>query len=150
MKLSYDEQEYSKVLKREIIRLEEEIKRLIACNVKLIMQDELERKRYEALLNIKGIGEQAARMLIIQLPMLEYVSRKEVASYAGLAPYERSSSGKEFKRHLGIGKSQLRATLYICTVSSLQFKKGTLYDYRMKLQNRKNDGSKLKELSKKR
>ena len=149
LKLSYDEQECSKVLKREIVRLEEEIKRLIACNVKLIMQDELERKRYEALLNIKGIGEQAARMLIIQLPMLGYVSRKAVASYAGLAPYERSSSGKEFKRHLGVGKSQIRAALYLCAVSAFRFKKGVLHDYKEKLQNRKNDGSKLKELSNK-
>ena len=149
LKLSYDEPECTRILKREIVRLEEEINRLIACNMKLIMQDELERKRYEALLNIQGIGEQTARMLTIQLPMLGYVNRKAVASYAGLAPYERSSSGKEFKRHLGIGKAQLRSTLYMCAVSSMRFKKGALYDYRTRLQNRKNDGSRLKELSKK-
>ena len=148
-RLPYDEPKCSEVLKREISTQKEDIKYLIACNMELIMQDELDRKRYEALLNIKGIGKETARILIIQLPMLGYVSRKAVASYAGLAPYERSSSGKEFKRHLGMGHEQIRAALYMCAVASFRVKKGALYDYRTKLENRKNEGSKLRELSKK-
>ena len=149
LKLSYDEAECVKVIKREIRRLEQEIERLVECNMKLIMQDELERKRYEALLEIEGIGKETARQLIIRLPMLGYVDRKVVASYAGLAPYSRSSSGKEYSRHLRMGNTRIRAALYLCAVSAFRFKEGVLHDYKERLQNRKNDGSNLKELSNK-
>ncbi len=68
--------------------------------------------------SIKGLGAVSAATLLAHLPEIGTLSRREIASLAGLAPFNRDSGGKSGRRHICGGRRRLRACLYMAAMSA--------------------------------
>lgn len=67
-----------------------------------------------------GAGAGLAHLLIAQLPELGRLSRKQIASLAGLAPHPRDSGRRHQHRSIGGGRGALRAVLYMAALSAVR------------------------------
>ena len=77
--------------------------------------------RSVVLQSIPGVGPQTARALIGQLPELGRLSRKQIASLAGLAPRARDSGTVKGARTIFGGRRTVRTALYMASVASVRF-----------------------------
>ena len=68
--------------------------------------------RFDLVLSIPGIGERTALALLIRMPELGRASREEVASLAGLAPFDNDSGQQKGQRHIAGGRARLRRSLF--------------------------------------
>ena len=65
-----------------------------------------------------GIGPVASATLIADLPELGKLTRRQIASLVGVAPYACDSGALRGRRHVQGGRFQLRRTLYMATLSA--------------------------------
>ena len=81
----------------EIKEIQKEMEGIIQGNGEL-------QKRYEMFLNIGGIGEKTAKLLLCNLPELGFLSRREIAGLVGVAPFNWDSGRKSGSdlRDLGV------------------------------------------------
>lgn len=70
--------------------------------------------RLALLSSIPGLGERTALALVVRLPELGRLSREEVASLAGLAPFNHDSGRHKGERHIAGGRHRVRKSLYAC------------------------------------
>ena len=70
--------------------------------------------------SMPGAGAGLAHLLIAQLPELGRLSRKQIASLAGLAPHPRDSGRRHQRRSIGGGRGALRAVLYMAAMSAIR------------------------------
>lgn len=68
--------------------------------------------------SVTGIGPVASLTLLATLPELGTLSRKAIASLAGLAPLARDSGTMRGKRSIWGGRARVRQGLYMATVSA--------------------------------
>jgi transposase len=68
-----------------------------------------------------GVGPQTSAMLISHLPELGRLNRQEIASMAGLAPWDRSSGKCDGKAHIWGGRKDVRNVLYMATLTASRF-----------------------------
>jgi transposase len=78
-------------------------------------------QKTELLKTMKGIGDESARTLIAHLPELGQMDRRQIASLAGLAPYSNDSGQHRGRRSIKGGRGQVRKTLYMATLSAVQY-----------------------------
>jgi transposase len=71
------------------------------------------RETEDLLKSVPGVGETIARTLIAELPELGRLTRRQIASLAGLAPYTRQSGRWRGKSFIGGGRSSVRAVLFM-------------------------------------
>jgi transposase len=76
------------------------------------------RERDALLQSVIGIGPVASLTLLATLPELGHLSRKEIATLAGLAPIARDSGTFKGKRTIYGGRARVRQGLYMATVSA--------------------------------
>ena len=73
-----------------------------------------------------GIGPESARTLLIEMPELGRLNRREIASLAGLAPFNVDSGTMRGKRHIRGGREVVRRALFLAANgarrSNAQFK----------------------------
>jgi transposase len=73
--------------------------------------------RLEQLLtSVPGVGDQTARMLMVELPELGNCSRQEIASLVGVAPLNRDSGQFRGRRMIHGGRGNVRKTLYMAAL----------------------------------
>lgn len=72
----------------------------------------------ELLRTAKGIGPVCSRTLLVDLPELGKLDRKEIAALVGVAPLNRDSGKLQGKRAVWGGRSRVRAVLYMATLSA--------------------------------
>ncbi len=63
-----------------------------------------------------GVGPGLARTLIVDLPELGTLSRKQIAARVGVAPLNRDSGTLRGKRTLWGGRAHVRAALYMAAL----------------------------------
>jgi transposase len=68
--------------------------------------------------DIKGIGPVSARILIAMLPKLGKVTRRQIASLAGLAPHPDQSGTSTKKRPMTGRRDLVRSTLFLAALSA--------------------------------
>ncbi len=95
-----------KVLKREIARIEKSIEKLVKGN------DEIGRK-YNILIEMKGIGPISAVAIIAHMPELGTCTRRTAASLAGLAPHPKDSGTTRGYRNVRGGRRPLKKALFM-------------------------------------
>ena len=66
----------------------------------------------------RGSSNTLARTFLAELPELGRLSRREIASLAGLAPYTRQSGRWKGKSMIGGGRAALRTALYMAALSA--------------------------------
>jgi transposase len=65
-----------------------------------------------------GVGPQTAAMLLSHLPELGQLNRQEIASMAGLAPWDHASGKSAGKAHIWGGRKEVRNVLYMAALAA--------------------------------
>jgi transposase len=104
-----------KMVKTQLDDHMEEIKSLIALNPELV-------KKQEVLQSIPGIGETTASLLVIMLPELGHLNRRQIASLTGLAPVPNESGTKIGYRMTKGGRRDVRSIIFMAGMAAAHSK----------------------------
>jgi transposase len=96
----------------DIARLETRRRAELKRIVKTLRGHEDLARRFDLVLSVPGIGERTAITIVVRLPELGRVSREEIASLAGLAPFDDDSGSRRGQRRTAGGRTQVRRALY--------------------------------------
>lgn len=108
------------VYEKEIIKLETEIEIIIE-------NDKILKKKYQILIQQKGVGKKVAYILLGLLPELGYLNRRQIAALSGVAPFAKDSGTINGYRRTGIGRADVKKALFIAALVAVKF------DEKMKL-----------------
>lgn len=103
--------EHLEALERYIGELDRDLRELIRSSPIWQAKDEL-------LQSTKGVGPVLSATLIANLPELGALGRKEIAALVGVAPFNRDSGTLHGKRTCWGGRGDVRAILYLATLSA--------------------------------
>jgi transposase len=103
----------SQSLRRVIETLEAELKSLNDDIDTWVKASPIWQVRADLLCSVPGIGPTTAYILLAELPELGTLSRREIASLAGLAPWTRQSGKWKGKSMIGGGRAPVKAALYM-------------------------------------
>ena len=110
----------------EIIELQKEIEALIFSNEEM-------KKRYKLYLQVGGIGEKTAKVLLCDLPELGYLNRREIAALVGVAPFNWDSGRKTGKRFARFGRREVRTALFMSIISIKRIEDNPIHEFYDKL-----------------
>jgi transposase len=79
------------------------------------------RDKENLLRGIPGVGEVMSRTVLSSLPELGKLDRKQIAALVGVAPLNRDSGKMRGKREIWGGRSTIRSTLYMATLSAVKW-----------------------------
>jgi len=85
---------------------------------KLIDEDKQLKAKQAVLMTIPGIGPIIANDLLILLPELGNLNRREIASLTGVAPITRESGQLKNYRHTGHGRQGIKPTLFMAAMAA--------------------------------
>lgn len=100
-----------KTLTEHIKQLSQEIEELIEANTTL-------KKRQNILVTIPGIGKGVSESLLALMPELGTLTRKQVASLAGVAPRANDSGKFKGYRHTGAGRDIIKPALFLAAMAA--------------------------------
>lgn len=100
-----------KTLSTELESITNEITLLIEKDVKL-------KKKKQVLKSVPGIGEIIANELIVLLPELGHLNRREIASLVGVAPKSNDSGKFSGYRSTGYGRSGIKPNLFLSAMAA--------------------------------
>lgn len=83
-----------------------------------VESSEVWRVNDQLLQGVPGIGEVTSLTLLAALPELGKVSNKEISALVGVAPYARDSGPRRGKRRIKGGRANVRAVLYMATLTA--------------------------------
>ncbi len=78
------------------------------------------RAKDELLQSFKGVGRITSSTLIVALPELGQLDRREITALVGLAPFNRDSGVMRGRRSIYGGRSQVRTLLYMAAISAIR------------------------------
>lgn len=107
-----------KSLDKHIAWLEEAVRRASDDIDQAVRQSPLWREKEDLLRSFKGIGPVNARTLLVELPELGRLNRKQIAALVGVAPFNRDSGTLKGQRTIAGGRSQVRTVLYMAAVTA--------------------------------
>jgi len=105
-----------KSIKRIIKALEKELDEIEKQQKKIIDEDEQFSRTVELLTTVQGIGDKVATALVAFLPELGTLTGKQIASLAGLAPFNRDSGTLRGVRCIWGGRANVRCSMYMATL----------------------------------
>ena len=79
------------------------------------------RIKEDLLRSVPGVGPRTARTLLAEMPELGSLSRRKIASLAGLAPMNRDSGMWRGKRMIQGGRSSVRSALYMAALIASRY-----------------------------
>ena len=97
--------------------------RLAKCEAELasaIQESPVWREREELLRSAPGVGRITALTLIADLPELGQLEHKQITALCGLAPHPNDSGKSHGRRSTHGGRSRVRATLYMATLTAIR------------------------------
>lgn len=101
-------------LERELARLEQELHDTIQGSPLWRADDEL-------LQSVKGVGPVVSMTVLMALPELGTLSRRQVAALVGLAPINHDSGKHTGRRPIRGGRAEVRAMLYEAALTASRF-----------------------------
>lgn len=107
------ERELRRSLKKHILYLQQEIRRVDRDLDDQIRKSPTWKARDELLRTVPGIGPVTSRTLLAELPELGQVSRQQIAALVGVAPMNRDSGSQRGQRSIVGGRPAVRRTLYM-------------------------------------
>lgn len=105
-----------KAILRHIAVLEKELPELDKEIGTLVRGSPMWREKEDLLTSFKGIGKTLARALLADLPELGRLSRREIASLAGIAPFTRQSGRWRGKSMIAGGRTTVRSALFVAAL----------------------------------
>lgn len=79
------------------------------------------RVKEDLLRSVPGIGPVAARTLLVELPELGTLNRKQIAALVGVAPFNDDSGKRQGRRIVWGGRKDVRVALYMATLVATRF-----------------------------
>ena len=102
------------IFQRRVLRLDTQIDALLEADP--------ERSELAAILrSVPSVGPGVTRTLLIDLPELGALSRREIASLVGIAPFARDSGKKHGRRRVRGGRASVRTALYLAAMTGARF-----------------------------
>ena len=98
-------------LKNQLKQLDHEIDAFVNDTPDFKEKDELLRE-------VEGVGKKTAAKLIADVPELGLCDRKQIAALIGTAPYNHDSGHKKGQRSISGGRPDVRAVLYMATLTA--------------------------------
>ena len=117
-------------LDRQIDELDEQIGQLIGADPDLNVAGKI-------IDSAPGIGSITARALVAHLPEIGSLNRRQIASLAGLAPFNHDSGKLKGKRSIFGGRTAARTCLYLATLAATRFNPAIKRMYQRLLANGK-------------
>ena len=87
----------------------------------MIKRSPVWRAKDNLLKSVPGVGDAVSRSLVGKLPELGELSHKKIAALVGLAPFARDSGRFRGRRAVWGGRGEVRAMLYMATLSGLRW-----------------------------
>jgi transposase len=109
-----------KSLARTIRTLEKELPQIDGDIDTLVRGSPAWRQKEDLLVSFPGVKNILARTFLAELPELGTLSRREIASLAGLAPFTRQSGRWKGNSMIGGGRAPLRTALYMAALSAIR------------------------------
>jgi transposase len=103
-----------KTLKNELEKLDDELKTKIEQSPRWRAKDALLR-------SVPGVGPGTSRTLLLDLPELGTLNRKQIAALVGVAPFNRDSGKLRGRRAIWGGRATVRSMLYMACVTCVRF-----------------------------
>jgi len=86
------------------------------------LDEDVESAELVALLQtVPGVGPGVARTLLVDLPELGHLGRREIASLVGVAPFARDSGKLRGVRYIRGGRASVRTVLYLAAMTAARF-----------------------------
>lgn len=108
-------------LKRVIGFLQKEIKKTNSLIESQLEKCDGAQHKCLILCSAKGVGKIVAATLLACLPEIGTLSKRQVASLCGLAPFNHDSGGFQGKRSIFGGRATVRSALYMAALSAIRF-----------------------------
>lgn len=107
---------------QDVVRLlERRVHKIDALIDQAIGQDPLLDRKRELIRTVPCVGPGITRALLIDLPELGSLNRKQIAALVGLAPYARDSGKKSGHRTIRAGRPGPRTALYLAAMNASRF-----------------------------
>lgn len=100
-------------LKKQLVKIEKELKESIHASAAW-------KQKADLLESTPGVGQVFSSSLIAKVPELGKINRREIASLIGVAPLNRDSGMYRGSRRIWGGRANLRAVLYMATISAIR------------------------------
>lgn len=110
-----------KSIKEHIAWLEQRLADINTDLKKAVKGSPIWRQKETLLKSSPGVGDVLAVSLLAGVPELGSLNRKEVAALVGVAPFNRDSGKFKGKRMIWGGRGDVRAVLYMATLSAVRF-----------------------------
>ena len=78
------------------------------------------KEKEDLLRSFKGIGPVSARTMLVDLPELGQLNRRQIAALVGLAPFNCDSGRYKGQRHIWGGRARVRTLLFMAAVSAVR------------------------------
>ena len=108
-------------LRQHIRHLDGQIKGLLARIAELVEASPSLKAKVQRLITVEGVGALTASALLAALPELGTLSKNQVASLAGLAPFNRDSGAFRGTRSIRGGRIDVRCALYMAALTASRF-----------------------------
>lgn len=109
-------------LEAELESLKEKQKKIDTQIHDLMVKDETKRRLLVLLEQQIGVGKETAKTLVLELPELGHVNRREIAALVGVAPFNYDSGTHRGKRITRGGRKNVRNLLFMCVRAALNSK----------------------------
>ena len=109
------------LIKVHIEWLKQEKKQIEAGLSKAIQDRSVWKAKDELIRSAPGVGQILSSTLLAALPELGSLNRKQIAALVGVAPFNRDSGAMRGKRCVWGGRSQVRAVLFMATLSAVRY-----------------------------
>jgi transposase len=107
-----------KGIRQVLALLERQRAGLDAEIARLVQSDDDWKAKNEILQSVPGVGPGTSAALLAELPELGRVSRQQIASLVGLAPFPRDSGTMKGTRSIWGGRRTVRSALYMAALSA--------------------------------
>jgi len=98
----------------------EQKKKQVEAQLEQLQKNSSWQPKLELLQSVPGVGKVTSLTLLGYLPELGLLDRKKIAALVGVAPFNRDSGQWRGKRAIWGGRSQVRAVLYMSTLSAVR------------------------------
>lgn len=109
-----------KIVENDIRRVTLEIDNLQKKINALIDEDPKLAEKKKILCNVHGIGDKIATVIIVNLPEIGHLNRRQIAALCGLAPYNNESGKYAGHRCIKGGRSRVRQALFMAAIVSIK------------------------------
>jgi len=101
--------------------LDQQIRQIDQKVDKMLLADAERAELSELLQTVPGVGPGVARTLLIDLPELGHLGRREISSLVGVAPFARDSGTIRGSRRIRGGRASVRTALYLAAMTASRF-----------------------------